>query len=50
MRGYFSGLNSQTGEIESLEIRSFKARMECYGKVVIPIEASLRLTEPARVA
>ena len=47
--GVSAGLNSETGEIEGLEIRSFKARMECYGKVVLPIEASLRHTEPARV-
>lgn len=47
--GVSAGLNSETGEIEGLAIRSFKARMECYGKVVLPIEASLRPTEPARV-
>lgn len=44
-----AGLNEATGQIEGLEIRSFKARMERDGKIALPIEASLRLVEPAQV-
>ncbi len=43
----FAGLNPDTGEIERLEIRSFKARMEHDGQIVLPIDASLRLAERA---
>ena len=45
--GVSAGLNSETGQIEGLEIRSFKARMEHEGKIVLPIEATLRPAEPA---
>ena len=42
-------LKAATGEIESLEIRRFKARIERDGRIVLPIEASLRVAEPAQV-
>ena len=45
--GVSAGLNPDTGEIERLEIRSFKARMERDGQIVLPIDASLRLAERA---
>ncbi len=45
----FAGLNPDTEEIERLEIRSFKARMERDGQIVLPIEATLRLAERAVV-
>ena len=35
-------VNSETGEIESLEIRRFKTRMEEDGEIVLPINATLR--------
>ena len=47
--GVSAGLNSETGLIEHLEIRSFKARMEQDGKIVLPIDASLRPAEPANI-
>ena len=47
--GAFAGINSETGEIEKLVIRPFKARMEREGKIVLPIEATLRLVEPSPV-
>ena len=47
--GVSAGLNSETGLIERLEIRSFKARLECDGEIVLPIEASLCLAEPAKL-
>ena len=37
-----AGLNAGTGEIESLEIRRFKARMEQDGEIVLPVNATLR--------
>lgn len=42
--GVFAGLNAETGEIEKLEICSFKARTGRDGKIVLPISARLRLT------
>ena len=47
--GVSAGLNSETGLIEHLEIRDFKARADRDGKIVLPIESSLRLVEPAQV-
>ena len=47
--GVSAGLSSETGEIECLEIRSFKGRLERDGEIVLPIEASLRLVEPAQL-
>ena len=41
--GVLAGLNPDTGEIEGLEIHSFKARMERDGQIVLPIKATLRL-------
>ena len=35
-------LNPETGEIENLEIQSFKTRIEKDGEVVLPISATLR--------
>ena len=37
--------NPETGEIEYIEIVFFKARMDKNGEVVLPIDATLRLTE-----
>ena len=35
-------LNAGTGEIESLEIRCFKARTENDGEIILPVNATLR--------
>jgi hypothetical protein len=43
--GVAARLNPATGEIENLEIRSFKARLERDGEVVLPINATFRLAE-----
>ena len=43
-------LNPETGEIESLEIRRFKARTENDGKIVLPINATFRLVKSAVAA
>lgn len=40
-------LNARTGEIENLEIRRFRARMEKDGAVVLPINATLRPVKQA---
>ena len=40
--GVSAGIDASTGEIESLDIRPFKARMEQDGKIVLPVEATLR--------
>ena len=45
--GVSAGTNAETGEIECLEIRSFKARTERDGKIVLPIQAALRLAGQA---
>ena len=45
-----AGFNAGTGEIESLEIRSFKARIEKDGQVVLPVSATLRPSKSAVAA
>ena len=40
--GATARLNPETGEIENLEIRSFKARLKKDGEVCLPINATLR--------
>ena len=40
--GVSAGLDTETGEIESLEIRRFKALVEQDGEIVLPINATLR--------
>lgn len=35
-------INAATGEIESLEIQRFKARVERDGKIVLPVNATMR--------
>ena len=45
VEGVVTRLNPATGEIENLEIRSFKARLERDGEVVLPINATFRLAE-----
>ena len=45
--GVSAGLDTETGEIECLEIRRFKARVEQDGEIALPINATLRLTEAA---
>ena len=40
-------LNPETGEIENLEIRGFKARAERDGAVVLPVSATLRPVKQA---
>ena len=47
--GVLASLDCETGEIERLEIRSFKARTQREGKIVLPIKATLRLIEPSPV-
>ena len=39
----YACLNPQSGEIEGLEVRSFKARTERDGEIVLPINATFRL-------
>ena len=45
--GVSARLNPETGEIESLEIRRFKARTENDGEIVLPINAVLRPVKQA---
>ena len=48
--GISASLNPETGEIENLEIHSFKARTEKDGEIILPINATLRPVEPAESA
>ena len=45
-----AGLNAGTGDIESLEIRRFKARVEQDGEIMLPIYATFRLVKSAVAA
>ena len=45
--GVVAGMNAETGEIENLEIRFFKARLEKDGEVLLPVDAVLRPTVAA---
>ena len=45
--GATARLNPESGEIESLEIRSFKARAERDGEIVLPIKATFRQAKSA---
>ena len=49
-KGISARLNPETGEIENLEIHSFKARTEKGGEIILPINATLRPIEPAEAA
>ena len=45
--GVSAGVSSETGEIESLEIRRFKARTERDGEIALPINATMRPSKRA---
>ena len=48
--GAVARLNPETGEIESLTVRSFKARVERDGEVVLPVKATFRPAKSAVAA
>ena len=48
--GVSAVLNSETGLIQGLEIRSFKARVAREGKIVLPVNATLRPVKHAVAA
>lgn len=48
--GVSARLNPETDEIESLEIRRFKARVEQDSEIVLPINATFRLVKSAVAA